>query len=81
MADIVAKLGQLSAPQSTIRDLSMMLSTKVFRRAEQEVFESVVSYSLGGSSSTKHWLPPPNHIKGFKNTEELCGILSEVMEP
>ena len=68
MADTVAKVGQLSAPKSTIRDLSMMLSTKLLRGVEERVFESVVNYSLGGSSSTKHWLPPPNHRKGFDKT-------------
>lgn len=65
MADLVAKIGQLDRPLSDIRDFVMFASTKLFNGLEQRVFESLVNYSLGGSSDSLFWLAPFNANSGF----------------
>ena len=38
MADWVAKIGHLSSPYSNVRDLGMMIPTKLVKGIEEKVF-------------------------------------------
>jgi hypothetical protein len=81
MADTVAKVGQLSQPLATLRDLAMSLVTKHFHAIEERIFEEVVSYSLGGSSGALHWLPPLNQSEKFIHSQQKNSLLSTVISP
>ena len=69
LADMVAKIGQIEKPYSNIRNFFMYSATKYMNTLERRIFETTVSYSLGGTSSTPHWLAPYSPHEGFIKTQ------------
>ena len=77
MADLVAKIGQSDRPMSDARNFVMSTATKYMSGLQQNVFESVVRYSLGGTSGSPHWIAARNINSGFQKNQLYTSSLLE----
>jgi hypothetical protein len=64
-ADLIARIGQIHEPFSSLRDIFMAGATKLLPTKQQSIFEMAVRHSLGGSANAPHWIPAINKHQQF----------------
>jgi 2-polyprenyl-6-methoxyphenol hydroxylase-like FAD-dependent oxidoreductase/NAD dependent epimerase/dehydratase family enzyme len=74
LADTVAHVGQAKAPLAMLRNVAMGTATRWLPNLVGRIFETVVSYSLGGGLRDLHWRPPTPLISNTITATRVAAV-------